>query len=199
MRKLLILLVCLLFASCGAGGGLAEVEVSSGEGKPEITVPDEDPPEELQTEDLKVGDGAEAKEGDTVTVHYVGVAWSTQEEFDSSWDRGEPAQFPLVRGGLIEGWIEGIPGMKEGGRRLLVIPPDLGYGEQGSPPAIGPDETLVFVVDLVSVGSEEAPAPQPGSEESPGAESPETQPPGAESPAGESPDAEETPGESPAG
>jgi peptidylprolyl isomerase len=124
-----------------------EVDLSE---KPEVTVPEgEDPPTELVIEDLEEGDGAEVEEGDTITAHYVGVAWSTGEEFDSSWERGEPTTFPLD--GVIQGWGEGLVGMREGGQRRLVIPPELGYGEGGSGAAIGPNETLVFVVDLVSV------------------------------------------------
>ena len=84
-----------------------------------------------------------------MTVQYVGVSYSTGEQFDASWDRGSPAQFQLSEGQLIQGWIEGIPGMKVGGRRLLVIPPTLGYGTQGQPPDIGPNETLVFVIDMI--------------------------------------------------
>ena len=118
--------------------------------KPEVTVPGE-PAEELETEDIVEGDGAEAKEGDEVEVEYVGVAQSTETEFDSSWERDEPFSFGLGAGEVIPGWDEGIVGMKEGGRRLLVIPGDLAYGPTGQPPDIGPDETLVFAVDLVEV------------------------------------------------
>jgi len=87
-----------------------------------------------------------------VAVQYVGMAWSTRKEFDASWDAGQPYSFPLGAGRVIRGWDQGVAGMKVGGRRILVIPPDLGYGAQGYAPAIGPSETLVFVVDLVSVG-----------------------------------------------
>ncbi len=119
--------------------------------KPEIEVPEGDPPTALETEDLVEGDGAEAKAGDTVTVEYVGVAYSTGKEFDSSWERPEPFSFPLGGGQVIPGWDQGIEGMKVGGRRELTIPPDLAYGEGGSPPDIGPNETLIFVVDLQDV------------------------------------------------
>ena len=95
------------------------------------------------------GPGTPAALGDEITVNYIGVACSTGKIFDSSWQRGQPATFPLQQGGLIEGWTQGIPGMQPGGRRLLVIPPDLGYGATGQG-TIAPDETLVFVVDLVS-------------------------------------------------
>ena len=119
--------------------------------KPEIDFPEGDVPTELVITDLIEGDGPEAKAGDTVSTHYVGVAWSTGEEFDASWGRG-PFTFTLGTGEVIPGWDEGVAGMKVGGRRELVIPPDLAYGPQGSPPVIGPNETLIFVVDLVSVG-----------------------------------------------
>ena len=115
--------------------------------KPEITVPSSPPPTELEIVDLVVGDGAEASGGATVTTHYVGNSWSTGKQFDASWDRGQPLSFPLSA--VIAGWTQGIPGMKVGGRRLLVIPPDLGYGRAGAGADIGPDETLVFVIDLV--------------------------------------------------
>ena len=95
---------------------------------------------------------APAVAGKKVTVHYVGVSFATQKQFDASWDAGEPFSFVLGQGGVIQGWDEGVPGMKVGGRRQLVIPPELVYGAQGSPPVIGPNETLVFVVDLLSVG-----------------------------------------------
>jgi len=118
--------------------------------KPTVVVPDGAPPCKLVTQDIKVGTGAEAVPSGNVTVQYVGVSWSTRRQFDSSWDRGaQPVSFPL--GQVIQGWQQGIPGMKEGGRRLLVIPPDLGYGQTGGP-GIAPGETLVFIVDLVSAG-----------------------------------------------
>lgn len=120
--------------------------------KPTVEVPEGAPPDELVTEDIVEGEGSPAEEGDTLTVQYVGVSYETGEEFDASWDRGEPFTFELGAGMVIEGWDEGLVGMRAGGRRKLVIPPDLAYGAQGSPPAIGPDETLVFVVDLVEIG-----------------------------------------------
>jgi peptidylprolyl isomerase len=120
--------------------------------KPEVSVPAGDPPTALQKSDLIVGDGAEAVAGKKVTVHYVGVSFSTKEQFDASWDNGAPFSFVLGGGGVIQGWDEGVPGMKVGGRRQLVIPPALAYGPQGFPPVIAPNETLVFVVDLLSVG-----------------------------------------------
>jgi FKBP-type peptidyl-prolyl cis-trans isomerase len=120
--------------------------------KPKVTVPKGKPPAGLEIKDIKEGDGATAKAGDNVTVQYVGVSYSTGKQFDASWDSGQPFTFPLGQGQVIPGWDQGVPGMKVGGRRQLVIPPDLAYGEQGSPPAIKPNETLIFVIDLLSVG-----------------------------------------------
>ena len=119
--------------------------------KPEIDAPEGPPPTELEVTDLTVGDGAEASAGDQVSVHYVGVAHSTGEEFDASYNRGAPLDFPLGRGRVIRGWDEGVVGMKVGGRRRLVIPPHLAYGDRGAGGVIGPGETLIFVVDLVGV------------------------------------------------
>ncbi|HEV7789427.1 MAG: peptidylprolyl isomerase [Pseudonocardiales bacterium] len=119
--------------------------------KPEVDFPEGEPPTELQVKDIWEGDGAEAKAGSTVSVHYVGVAWSTGAEFDSSWNRGTPLQFPLGAGRVIAGWDQGVQGMKVGGRRQLTIPPHLGYGDRGAGGAIAPGETLIFVCDLVSV------------------------------------------------
>ena len=130
------------------GGGGSNTDTST---KPVVEVPDGEPPTELETTDLVEGDGAEAKAGDTVSMQYVGVNYSDGSEFDASWETGQPFEFELGAGGVIPGWDEGIPGMKVGGRRELVIPPDLGYGAAGRPPDIGPNETLVFVVDLVDV------------------------------------------------
>ena len=119
--------------------------------KPSVDVPSGNPPTQLQKTDLTVGKGAEAVAGKKVTVQYVGVSFSTKKQFDASWDSGEPFSFVLGRRMVIPGWDEGVAGMKVGGRRQLVIPPDLAYGSRGSPPVIGPNETLVFVVDLLSV------------------------------------------------
>jgi peptidylprolyl isomerase len=119
--------------------------------KPEIDFPDGPPPSELEVTDLAEGDGAEAAAGATVSVHYVGVAHSTGEEFDASYNRGEPLQFRLGVGQVISGWDTGVQGMKVGGRRRLVIPPDLAYGDRGAGGVIGPGETLIFVVDLLDV------------------------------------------------
>jgi peptidylprolyl isomerase len=119
--------------------------------KPEFPAPQGDPPPGLVKEDIVKGKGRAAKAGDNVTMQYVGVSWSNGQQFDASWDRQEAFPFQLGAGMVIPGWDQGIVGMKKGGRRLLVIPPDMGYGPQGSGP-IGPNETLVFVVDLVGVG-----------------------------------------------
>ncbi|GAA1620778.1 FKBP-type peptidyl-prolyl cis-trans isomerase [Nonomuraea sp. NPDC048882] len=119
--------------------------------KPEIDFPGGNPPADLEIEDLTVGDGPEAKPGQTVRVHYVGVSFSSGEEFDASWNRGQPFEFPLGAGRVIGGWDQGVAGMKVGGRRKLVIPPHLGYGDRGAPPRIKPKETLIFVVDLLGV------------------------------------------------
>jgi peptidylprolyl isomerase len=119
--------------------------------KPEIDFPGGEPPTELEITDLTVGDGDEAVVGSTPVVHYVGVAYSTGEEFDASYNRGDPLEFRLGAGMVIQGWDEGVRGMKVGGRRRLVIPPHLAYGDRGAGGAIAPGETLIFVVDLVGV------------------------------------------------
>jgi peptidylprolyl isomerase len=119
--------------------------------KPNVTIPDSPPPAELDIEELEVGSGTEALPGANVTVHYVGVSWSTGDEFDASWNRGDPFSFPLGRGNVIAGWDQGVAGMKVGGRRRLTIPPSLGYGASGAGGVIKPNETLVFVVDLLEV------------------------------------------------
>lgn len=120
--------------------------------KPEIDFPGGEPPTSLQIDDEIDGDGAEAGKGSKISAHYVGVAFSTGEEFDSSWNRGQPLDFTLGVGQVIAGWDQGIAGMKAGGRRKLVIPSELAYGERGAGAAIAPGETLIFVVDLVGVG-----------------------------------------------
>ncbi len=120
--------------------------------KPDVTIPDGAPPAELVIEDLVEGDGTEATAGMQVTVDYVGVSWSTQREFDASWNRNDTFTFGLGAGQVIQGWDQGVQGMRIGGRRRLTIPPDMGYGAHGAGGVIGPNETLVFVVDLRSVG-----------------------------------------------
>jgi peptidylprolyl isomerase len=118
--------------------------------KPEIDFPGGEPPAELEITDIWEGDGPVASAGDQVAVHYVGVAHSTGEQFDASWDRGEPLSFQLGAGRVIPGWDQGLQGMKVGGRRQLIIPPGLAYGDRGAGNAIAPGETLIFVCDLVS-------------------------------------------------
>lgn len=167
MRRLILTIaVCtgLLVAGCGgsdsspsestaASGETTAAESSGGEKtKPKVTVPKGAPPKKLEIKEIEEGSGAEAKSGDEVTVQYVGVGYESEEEFDSSWSRNEPFSFTLDAGEVIPGWDQGVAGMKVGGRRELVIPPELAYGEAGAPPAIGPNETLIFVVDLVEVG-----------------------------------------------
>jgi peptidylprolyl isomerase len=119
--------------------------------KPEVAVPAGNPPEDLVIEDVVVGTGNEAKAGANVEVHYVGVAWSTQREFDASWNRGDSFEFRLGAGQVIAGWDHGVAGMKVGGRRVLTIPPAMGYGAQGAGGVIKGGETLIFVVDLLNV------------------------------------------------
>jgi peptidylprolyl isomerase len=131
-------------------GDLGSVRAVTNQ-KPEVDFPGGEPPADLQITDITEGDGAAAQAGHTVSVHYVGVAWSTGEEFDSSWNRGAPLTFRLGVGQVIAGWDQGVQGMKVGGRRQLVIPAHLGYGDRGAGGAIAPGETLIFVCDLVGV------------------------------------------------
>ena len=119
--------------------------------KPEIDPPEGAAPTDLEIVDLAEGDGAEATSGSTVSVHYVGVAHSTGEEFDASYNRGAPLDFRLGVGQVISGWDTGVQGMKVGGRRRLTIPPHLAYGDRGAGGVIKPGESLIFVVDLVDV------------------------------------------------
>jgi peptidylprolyl isomerase len=119
--------------------------------KPSVAVPDGKPPKKLEQKDLVPGTGAAAKTGDKITVNYVGLSWSTGQEFDASWDRGDTIDVTLGAGSVIPGWDTGLVGVKEGTRRVLVIPPSQAYGAQGSPPAIAANETLVFVVDVKKV------------------------------------------------
>ncbi|HEX4465301.1 MAG TPA: FKBP-type peptidyl-prolyl cis-trans isomerase [Solirubrobacterales bacterium] len=133
-------------------GESAEKQSSGGEKtKPKVTVPSGPPPKQLEIKEIEKGSGKAAKAGDEVLVQYVGVGYESEEEFDSSWSRNEPFPLTLGAGGVIPGWEKGIEGMKVGGRRELIIPPNLAYGAQGSPPVIGPNETLIFVIDLLAV------------------------------------------------
>jgi peptidylprolyl isomerase len=155
--------LCLALIGAGCGDddssttGVSESTTTENTGstdtskKPKVEVPQGAPPKELVENDLVEGDGATAKKGDEVTVQYVGAVYKSGKEFDASWDRGEPFSFQLGGGGVIPGWEQGLEGMKAGGRRELIIPPNLAYGSAGAPPTIGPNETLVFVVDLVKV------------------------------------------------
>ena len=120
--------------------------------KPDVSVPsDEAPSYQLELEDIVVGSGDEALGGRIVEVHYVGVSWSSGRQFDASWDRGDTFKFKLGKGQVIAGWDQGVTGMKVGGRRRITIPTMLAYGKRGAGGVIGPDETLVFVVDLIAV------------------------------------------------
>jgi len=120
--------------------------------KPQVDVPSDQPPSyQLEVEDVEVGDGDEAVAGKIAEVHYVGVSWQSGNQFDASWDRGKTFQFALGKGQVIAGWDQGVQGMRVGGRRRITIPPMLAYGKRGAGGVIGPDETLVFVVDLIGV------------------------------------------------
>ena len=119
--------------------------------KPEVTIPEGSPSYQLELEDITVGEGEEAKSGSLVEVHYVGVSFKSGKQFDASWDRGDTFKFGLGKGQVIRGWDEGVQGMKVGGRRKITVPPDMAYGKRGAGGVIGPDETLVFVVDLLGV------------------------------------------------
>jgi peptidylprolyl isomerase len=135
-------------AAGDGGGGADNTDLTK---KPVIETTGDESPGALITEDIVVGKGPEAKTGDEVSMQYVGALYSDGTEFDASWDRGQPFDFKLGAGEVIPGWDQGIVGMKVGGRRELVIPPDLGYGAAGQPPTIPPDATLVFIVDLLDV------------------------------------------------
>jgi len=163
-KLMLMIVVCagLLVAGCGGSNdsstesaestGATTSESPAEKTQPKVTVPTGAPPKKLEIKELEEGSGAAAKAGDKITVQYVGVNYKNGNEFDSSWSRNEPFSFKLGTGEVIPGWDQGIEGMKAGGRRELIIPPELAYGEAGVPPAIGPNETLVFVIDLLEVG-----------------------------------------------
>ncbi len=126
--------------------GMTELE------KPEVLIPEDQAPSyQLELDDIVTGEGDEAVKGRTVEVHYVGVSWASGRQFDASWDRGQTFRFKLGKRQVIAGWDQGVAGMKAGGRRRITIPPMLAYGKRGAGGVIGPDETLVFVVDLVAV------------------------------------------------
>jgi peptidylprolyl isomerase len=130
--------------------GALEEALKDTSAKPVIPKPTGTPPRQLVKEDIVRGKGAPVRKGDTVTVQYEGVTFSTGEQFDASWDRGKPFTF-TIGGRVIEGWNRGVVGMRLGGRRMLTIPPELAYGAAGAPPVIGPNETLVFVIDLLKI------------------------------------------------
>jgi peptidylprolyl isomerase len=174
MRRLLpcLLVLVLALSACGddddepAAQGTTDTQATTAEEpspsaqrealedtstKPEIPKPSGSPPRQLVKEDIVKGKGKPAAAGDTLVVNYVGVTFSTGDEFDASWDRGQPFPVQLGAGQVIKGWDQGLVGMRKGGRRMLTIPPELGYGAQGYPPAIPPNETLVFVVDALEI------------------------------------------------
>ncbi len=158
-----VTLLLAVLASIGCTGPDEEQEVATAEealpsdlgSKPELVavLPDDrgDPPTDLQEEDLVDGEGEIAESGDRLTVHFVGASWGSGQEFDATWDRGQPFTFSLGQGEVIEGWEEGLVGMREGGRRALVIPPELAYGDRGAAAGVEPGETIVFIVDLLEV------------------------------------------------
>lgn len=176
MRKLLLIigacLALLLVAGCGSDdsttssstpesteeasapeetAGSEETESSAKKTKPKVTVPNGAPPKSLVVKDIEKGTGAEVQQGDVLKVNYVGVNYKSGKEFEASWDRGEPIAFPFSEHVVIPGWERGLKGMKVGGRRELIIPPNLAYGSAGSPPTIPPNETLIFVLDLEAI------------------------------------------------
>ncbi len=159
MRGILLIVgLCAALALAGCGGSDSSSSGSTGETsseesietKPVVEAPSGPPPKQLESIELIEGTGAEAKAGDEVTVQYVLVDYKSGKEIESSWERNEPFTFALGAGSVIAGWDQGVEGMKVGGRRELIIPPQLAYGAEGSPP-IGPNATLIFVIDLVSV------------------------------------------------
>ena len=159
--RMLIVSLCaaVLIAGCGddgdsstaTGSGGASAADATERSKPKVEVPEGAPPKQLEVKDLIKGSGPAAAPGDVITVQYVGVDYETGKQFDASWDNGQPFTFQLGGGQVIPGWDKGLDGMRVGGQRELVIPPDLAYGRAGQPPAIGPDATLVFVIDLLGV------------------------------------------------
>jgi peptidylprolyl isomerase len=157
-------IAALALAGCGGGSdsstgstestGAGSTESSTAaekKTKPKVEVPKGAPPKKLVVKEIDKGTGATAESGDEVTVQYVGVDYKNGREFDSSWSRNEPFTFTLGAGQVIPGWDQGVAGMKVGGRRELIIPPNLAYGPAGSPPAIGRNETLIFAIDLLAV------------------------------------------------
>jgi peptidylprolyl isomerase len=132
---------------------LSELSPAGTFGKrPAVTVTSGTPPAQLEASDLIVGSGAVAKVGENITVQYDGYSWTTKKEFDASWNRGQTFSFPLGQGQVIQGWDQGVVGMKVGGRRELIIPPNLAYGSQSPTQAIAANDTLIFIIDLVAIG-----------------------------------------------
>jgi FKBP-type peptidyl-prolyl cis-trans isomerase len=152
---ILVVVVAVILIGRSGGGSSSDnaaktpIKVPNG---PTVQIPDTPAPAQLVKKDLKTGTGTEAKAGDKVSVQYVGVLYDSGTQFDSSYSRGQPFSFQLGGGDVIAGWDQGVPGMKVGGQRELIIPPDLAYRAQGQPPTIPPNATLVFVIELVSVG-----------------------------------------------
>jgi peptidylprolyl isomerase len=166
---ILLIVAALAIVGCGGDDDTSSTAATSGSGgsggstqgttanapqrsKPKVVVPKGAPPKKLVVKDLIKGTGATAKAGDQVVVQYVGVDYKSGKQFDASWDRGQPFPFQLGAGQVIPGWDQGVLGMREGGRRKLIIPPELAYGAQGFPPDIPPDAALIFDVDLVETG-----------------------------------------------
>jgi peptidylprolyl isomerase len=135
----------------GTGTETEAADLTDTSVKPVVDKPTGTPPRRLVKEDIVKGKGPGAKPGDIVIVNYVGVSFSTGEEFDASWDTGQPFPVQLGAGNVIEGWEKGLVGIKKGGRRELIIPPEQAYGREGAPPSIGPNETLVFVIDALDI------------------------------------------------
>jgi FKBP-type peptidyl-prolyl cis-trans isomerase len=148
---LLAVIVAVVLIAGGSDDNSNEADLTDTTVRPTVTVSDEPAPTELVVNDIVEGEGPAAKDGDRVSVQYVGALYDTGQEFDASWDRGEPFELTLGGGTVIQGWDQGLIGMKAGGRRELIIPPDLGYGAQGSPPSIPADATLIFIVDMLSI------------------------------------------------
>jgi FKBP-type peptidyl-prolyl cis-trans isomerase len=148
---LLAVIVAVVLIAGGSDDSSSSADLTDTTVKPTIEAPDDPAPTELVINDIVEGEGAAAKDGDRVSVQYVGALYDTGQEFDASWDRGEPFELTLGGGTVIQGWDQGLIGMKAGGRRELIIPADLGYGAQGSPPSIPADAALIFVVDMLSI------------------------------------------------
>jgi peptidylprolyl isomerase len=148
---LAVIVAVVLIAGGSDDSSSSSADLTDTTVKPTIEAPGDPAPTELVINDIVEGEGPAAKDGDQVTVQYVGALYDTGQEFDASWDRGEPFELTLGGGTVIQGWDQGLVGMKAGGRRELIIPAELGYGAQGSPPSIPANATLIFVVDMISI------------------------------------------------